>query len=215
MRNETSRENFQNICNNIKRQNQKLSSSIAERHRAKYLRDNIKVYHHQQHNRRFRRSYRKRHNKERELLHQENERKMIESIKETCPDQSAINLSTQELSVGEKSLLRKGPSFVPNPTNINWQNLKCDFDNFVNKLRHHASETTTEVPAPNNEHLDSRMISQFGNAPLSKSCSHVNYRKNKTSINSLETFIELVENDIFKPDKGELKATSPKKKGKH
>ena len=56
---------LRNICNNIKRQNQKLSSSIAERHRAKYLRDNIKVYHHQRHNRRFRRSYRKRHNRER------------------------------------------------------------------------------------------------------------------------------------------------------
>ena len=44
------------------------------------------------------------------------------------------------------------------------------------------------------------MISQFGNLPPSKSCSHVNYRKDKTNINSLETFIELVENDIFKPD---------------
>ena len=125
---------------------------------------------------------------------------MIESIKATCPDSSTINLSTQELSVGEKSLLRKGPSFVPNPTDINWQNLKRDFDNFVNKLRHHASETTTEVPASNNEHLDSRMISKFGNPPPSKSRSHVNYRKDKTNINSLETFIELVENDIFKPD---------------
>ena len=125
---------------------------------------------------------------------------MTESIKATCPDQNAINLSTQELSVGEKSLLRKGPSFVPNPTDINWQNLKRDFDNFLNKLRHHASETTTEVQASNNKHLDSRMISQFGNPPPSKSRSHVNYRKDKTNINSLETFIELVENDIFKPD---------------
>ena len=44
------------------------------------------------------------------------------------------------------------------------------------------------------------MISQFGNAPPSKSCSHVNYRKGKTNINSLETFIKLVENGIFKPD---------------
>ena len=106
----------------------------------------------------------------------------------------------QELSVGEKSLLRKGPSFVPNPTDINCQNLKRDFDNFVNKLCHHASETTTEVAASNNEHLDSKMISQFGNPPPSKSRSHVNYRKDKTNINSLETFIELVENDIFKLD---------------
>ena len=44
LRNATSRENFQNICNNIKRQNQKLSSSIAECHRAKYVRDNIGVH---------------------------------------------------------------------------------------------------------------------------------------------------------------------------
>ena len=44
------------------------------------------------------------------------------------------------------------------------------------------------------------MISQFGNPLPSKSRSHVNYRKDKTNINSLETFIELVENGIFKPD---------------
>ena len=116
---------------------------------------------------------------------------MIESIKATCPGQNAINLSTQELSVGKKSLLRKGPSFVPNPTDINWQNLKRDFDNFINKLHHHASETTTEVPASNNKHLGSRMISQCGNPPPSKSRSHVNYRKDETNINSLENFIEL------------------------
>ena len=56
------------------------------------------------------------------------------------------------------------------------------------------------MPASNKEHLDSRVISQFGNPPPSKSRSHVNYRKDKTNINSLETFIELAENDIFKPD---------------
>ena len=44
------------------------------------------------------------------------------------------------------------------------------------------------------------MISQFGNPLPSKSCSHVNYRKDKTNINSLETFIEFVENDNFKSD---------------
>ena len=70
----------------------------------------------------------------------------------------------------------------------------------VNKFLDDASETTAEVPASNNEHLDARIISQFGNPPPSKSRSHVNYRKDKTNINSLETFIELVENDIFKLD---------------
>ena len=44
------------------------------------------------------------------------------------------------------------------------------------------------------------MIFQFGNPPPSKSRAHVNYRKDKKNINSLETFIKLVENDIFKSD---------------
>ena len=44
------------------------------------------------------------------------------------------------------------------------------------------------------------MISQFVNPPPSKSCSYVNYRKDKTNINSLENFIDLTEDDIFKPD---------------
>ena len=56
------------------------------------------------------------------------------------------------------------------------------------------------MPDSKNEHLDSRLISQFGNPPPSKSRPHVNYRIDKTNFNSLETFIELVENDIFNPD---------------
>ena len=44
------------------------------------------------------------------------------------------------------------------------------------------------------------MISQFGNPPPSKSRLHVNYRKDKININSLETFTELLENDISRPD---------------
>ena len=78
----------------------------------KYLNDNIEVYHDQRHNRRFRRSYSKRHNKERKLLHQENERQMIESIKATCPDQNAINLSTQEISVGKNPYYAKAHRLI-------------------------------------------------------------------------------------------------------
>ena len=49
-------------------------------------------------------------------------------------------------------------------------------------------------------HLDSTMMSRFGGPPPSKSCSHVNYRKDKTKIDGLESFTELVEGGIFKPD---------------
>ena len=46
--------------------------------------------------------------------------------------------------------------------------------------------------------LDSS-TSDLGNPPPIQKHPHINYRKEKTNINSLETFIELVENDIFKP----------------
>ena len=41
----------------------------------------------------------------------------------------------------------------------------------------------------------------LGNPPPIQKQPHINNRKEKTNINSLETLIELVENDIFKPTK--------------
>ena len=46
--------------------------------------------------------------------------------------------------------------------------------------------------------LDSRSLG-LGNPPPIQKQSNINYRKEKTNINSLENFVELVENDIFKP----------------
>ena len=41
-------------------------------------------------------------------------------------------------------------------------------------------------------------MSGLGNQPPIQKQPHINNRKEKTNINSLETFIDLVENDIFK-----------------
>ena len=41
----------------------------------------------------------------------------------TSPEQNAINLSSKVLSPAEKSILKKGPSFVPIPADIHWCNL--------------------------------------------------------------------------------------------
>ena len=46
--------------------------------------------------------------------------------------------------------------------------------------------------------LDSS-TSGLGNPPPVQKKPNINYRREKANINSLETFIELVENDIFKP----------------
>ena len=79
------------------------------------------------------------HNSERKTIHHEKERRMIEEAKTTSPEQNAINLSSKVSSPAEKSLYtKKGPSFVPTPTDISWCNLQQDFDSFVNELLFHA-----------------------------------------------------------------------------
>ena len=103
-----------------------------------------------------------------------------------CPDQNTINLSTQEPTDAEKSLLRKGPSFIPNPTDTNWFNLKRDFDNFVNKLRYLTTKQDDENKK-NTDPLSDSSTSGLGNPPPIQEQPNINYRKEKTSINSLGT----------------------------
>ena len=78
---------------------------------------------------------------------------------------------------------------------VNQFNLKRDFDNFVNKLRHMATRQNDENQKNADQQLDSS-TSGIGNPPPIQ--LHINYRKEMTNINSLETFRQLVEN-IFKP----------------
>ena len=64
--------------------------------------------------------------------------KKKQSIKETkqnAHDQNAINFSNTVLSEEQKSLLKKGPSFVLTPTDINWYEVDKGFTKFTNKIR--------------------------------------------------------------------------------
>ena len=45
-----------------------------------------------------------------------------------------------------------------------------------------------------------KMKSSIANPPQHQRSSYINYRKEETKMNSLETFIELIEKDIFNPD---------------
>ena len=54
-------------------------------------------------------------------------------------------MSNKELSSARKSLLSKGPNFVPASYDFNWYTLKQDFDNFVNRLRYHYYNATSTV----------------------------------------------------------------------
>ena len=63
----------------------------------------------------------------------------IVRVKETAPDQNGINLTSAELSESQKSLFRKEPSFVPTPSDINWYEVRRDFDRFDNQLRYRVT----------------------------------------------------------------------------
>ena len=104
------------------------------------------------------------HNRERETIHKTNEKLVTEQAKALRPDQNSINLSTQELTDAEKSLLEKGPSFISNPIDINWFKLKHDFDNFVNKLRYKATKQVDENKKNADQQLDSSTLG-LGNPP--------------------------------------------------
>ena len=124
----------------------------------------------------------------------------IVRIKETAPDQNAINLTLTELSESHKSLLQKGPSFVPTPSDINWYEVWRDFDKFVNQLRYrvtHSTEITSnqgilaEPPTADN-------INVIPNPPRKKSMTSRLYHSKETKCKSLKLF-EAMENDLFKP----------------
>ena len=43
----------------------------------------------------------------------------ITEAKQNCPNQNAINLCNLEISDSTRSILRKGPSYLPSPNDIN------------------------------------------------------------------------------------------------
>ena len=65
-----------------------------------------------------------------------NRKESIRKAKEECPDQNAINLSSKVLTTPQKSVLAKGPSFIPAPNDENWLNVRKELDSFTNQLRY-------------------------------------------------------------------------------
>ena len=65
-----------------------------------------------------------------------NRKQRITNIKNNLPDQNAINVSAVSLTTPQKSILKKGPCFVPTPSDVTWLTLRKDFDKFINQLRY-------------------------------------------------------------------------------
>ena len=113
---------------------------LFRKKKLKYQRDKISnIYHHRQ-NRRSQRS--------KQTHTKKCTRKMKNYIK---------NLSPQKLIDVKKSVFRKGPLFIPNPTD--WFNVKREIHNFLNNLCYMATKPSNENQKHEDPQSDLRNIS--------------------------------------------------------
>ena len=94
----------------------KIYRKIRHRYEKKYNRDNIsatesKIEDSAEENA-------KKQNKQRKKRWGEQQQILINETKQNCPNQNTINLNDLEISDLTKSLLSKGPSYVPSPKDI-------------------------------------------------------------------------------------------------
>ena len=125
---------------------------------------------------------------------------MIEEARTTSREQNASNSSSKVLSPAEKSLLKKGQLFVPAATDIYWCNLRQHFDSLANKLCYNALKTE-KIQVEHNPTSTALSVETFqlGNPSVKGKSPNTNFRREKTNVNNLETFIKLVEKDLFQP----------------
>ena len=79
-------------------------------------------------------------------------KKELAEIRKSLPNQNAINLTNIELNQHQQSLLKKGPSFIPTPKDVNWFNLRQDFDKFTNQLRTKFNQAIEKSNEKNKHH---------------------------------------------------------------
>ena len=139
IKNKTIRENYKLIKKVLAEKEVTLEQKIKSRQVRKLSRDNIRpTTSVRKRNRRFKKDVIVNKRKEKRKRYRSKKKQSIKEIKQNAPDQNAINLSNSVLSEEQKSLLKKGPSFVPTPTDINWYEIRKDFTKFTNKIRHLA-----------------------------------------------------------------------------
>ena len=118
-------------------------------------------------------------------------------------------MSNAVLSEDQKTLLKKGPSFILTPTDINWYDACKDFPKFINKIRHFADVSDQPVQQQkqqqqlevNLENIVSTSINIFppGKPPTGSSDSKQLYKSKQSNNSSLELFIDTSEKEIFNP----------------
>ena len=115
-------------------------------------------------------------------------------------------MSNKDLWPAKQYLLRKGPSFIPTPTDINWCSLRRNFDIFVGKIRYRVSkpEETSSVNENHTTNILHSSLLQLSNLPTETKSLNVSFRKERTNISSLETFKDLFNPSNYNKIKGNI-----------
>ena len=105
-----------------------------------------------------------------------------------------INLtkSNCKSSDGLISLYSEGPPFIPTPNTFDWRQLEIDFDKFKNTLRK-ISFFFSINEAGSNTNKNTTLPLTIDNPPQKQSL----WIPPKSNSNEIETFISLVEKDLF------------------
>ena len=135
--------------------------------------------------------------KEKRKRYRSKKNQCIKVFLKNAPDQNAINLSNSVLSKEQKSLLKKGPSFVPSPTDINWYEVRKDFTKFNNKIRHPADlnhqQEQVHLQVKSNEPSTKKNNFSPGKPPPKAKPFQQLYRSKLSTNNSLELHIKSIE----------------------
>ena len=151
---------------------------------------------------------------EKRKRYKDNRKQRITDIKNNLPDGNAINLPTMSLTTAQKSLLKKGPSFVPTSSNVNWLTLWKDFGKFDNQLKYQLKHTNQQSSTLRNElqpyhsSKDADVLEPNTNTheqlppppPKEVDNNTPMYRSKETYNRSLEIFIRKVKKELFDPE---------------
>ena len=142
--------------------------------------------------------------KEKRKRYSSKKKQIIKEIEQNAPDQNAINLSNTVLSEEQKSLLKKDPSFVPTPTDINWYEVRKDFTKFTNKIRYIADLDQQQEQVHPQVNSNEPTINE-NNFPPGKPPPKINsyqqlYRSKPSTNNNVKLFIKSIEKELFDPN---------------
>ena len=141
--------------------------------------------------------------KEKRKRYRSKKKQSIKEIKQNAPDQNVINLSNSVLSKEQKSLLIKGPSFVPTPADINWYEVCIDFTKFTYKIRHLTDLDQQQEPVYPQVNSNEPTINENnfspGKPPPKANPYQQLYRSKPSTNNSVELFIKSIEKELFNP----------------